>query len=62
VPEVVFLDEFAAMIASIRDVRNEAAEGYRLDPSVVAAEIEFWTEFFETGIVPDQPGVPAQIP
>ncbi len=62
VPGVVTLDEFAAMIASTRDVRNEAAEGYRLDPSTVAAEIEFWTEFFETGIVPDPPGVPAPIP
>ncbi|VAV94792.1 hypothetical protein MNBD_ACTINO02-2277 [hydrothermal vent metagenome] len=62
VPEVITLEEFSAMIASIRDVRNEAAEGYRLDPSVVAAEIEFWTEFFETGVVPDPPGVPAPIP
>ncbi len=61
-PEVVTLDEFAAMIASISDVRNEAAEGYRMDPSTVDAQIEFWTEYLETGIVPDPPGVPAPIP
>lgn len=62
VAEVVTLDEFAAMIASIRDVRNEAAEGYRLDPGVVVAEIEFMREYFETGVIPDPPGEPTPIP